>query len=231
MVNRFAEPVFVKEVIRAYGATYDRPLIFDPIQNEVSEFISRLTLQDVADRYHELNDMLMKRLEDGLIKRNVTGLIIDDVRVKQPIIPEEIKKLHISRESQRNAMLVANETRQVELIKAQTDREKAMIVSQQVKEVAVMEAEQRRQVENIELRRLEDIAKSEIMRAKEKATADAIITKLHAEAQAQANDLIHTASFMRLAEVAAWGNATKTIVYSKEEPLSFPLSVGLAAHA
>ena len=220
--------MFVKDVIRSYGTGYDRPLIFDPIQNEVSEFISRLSLQDVADRYHELNDILMKRLLDGLSKRNVSGLVIDDVRVKQPLIPEQIKKLHIDREAQRTAIMVANETRQVELIKTQTEREKAMIASQQAKEVAKMVAEQRREVENIELRRLEDISKSEINRAHEKASADAIITKMQAEAQSAANALIHTASYVRLAEVAAWGNATKTIVYSKEEPLSFPLSATLA---
>ena len=229
VVNRFLDPVYTRDVLLAYGADYDRPLIFDVIQNEVAEFASRLTLKEVyIERYHELNEILMARLEDKLKRSNVTGLIIEEVRVTQPLIPEEIKKLHIEIQSQKTATLVANETRQVERIKAETEREKAMIVAQQHKEVALMQADERREVENVELSRLDDIATSEIKRSKYRAEAEAEIIALNARAQALANDLIHQPTFLRLNEIWAWGNNTKTIVYSDQEPLSFPLSaVGL----
>lgn len=50
----FEHPRFVKDVLVAYGDENDRVLIYDPIQNEVGEFASRLTLNEVYnERYHE----------------------------------------------------------------------------------------------------------------------------------------------------------------------------------
>lgn len=230
VVNRFAHPKYIKDVLLAYGADYDRPLIFDVIQNEVAEFASRLTLNEVyIERYHELNEILMARLKDKLARSNVTGLVIDEVRVKQPIIPEEIKNLHIEIQSKKTAILVANETKKVDLIQTETEREKAKIKSMQLKEVALMQAEQNREVQGVELRRLEDIALSEIKRAKERAEADATIVELQAKAQSTANQYILTPSVLRLHEIEAWGNSTKVIVYrDAEQQLGFPLSaVGL----
>ena len=166
----------------------------------------------------------MARLKEKLTRNNVSGIVIDEVRVKQPLIPVEIKNLHIEIQAQKTAIEVANETKKVEIIKTQAEREKSLITALRNKEVALMQAEERRQVENVELARLEDIAKSELKRSKDRADMDATILEINAHAQAHANLLIHTPTFLRLHEIAAWGNSTKTIVYSDNEPLSFPLS-------
>lgn len=89
------------------------------------------------------------------------------------------------------------------------------------KKVALIQAEQRRQVE---LRMLEDVAASEIGRLVNMSNANASMTLKQANATAAANRMLLTTEYLRLQEIHAWQRATKTIVYSDAEPLSFPLS-------
>ena len=153
---------------------------------------------------------------------------IEAVRVKQPSIPIEIQQKHVEREKERTATAVANQTRLVVLTNAETKREEAKIRALLQKDVALIEAEERREVQQVTLRMLEDVAASELGRAINASNTNASIILERARATAAANKMLYTPEFLRLEEFEAWKRSTKTVVYSGNEPLSFPLSTMLS---
>lgn len=225
IVNRFRDPSYVRDIVRRFGQNYDQALIFDTIFHTMAELTSGYTAEECQiTKFKDFNEILANRLNETLVERNVTGLLVEAVRVKQPRIPTEIQNNYVEREKERTAIAVANQTRLVRLTEAGTAKEEAKVNAQREKEVALIQAEQRRAVQQVELRILEDIAASEIGRLVNMSNANASMTLKQAEATASANRLIFSPEYLRLQEIHSWKQATKTIVYSDSEPLSFPLS-------
>lgn len=229
IVNRFKDPSFVRDIVRRFGQNYDQALIFDTIFHTMAELTSMYTAEECQiTKFRDFNEILASRLNETLIERNVTGLLIEAVRVKQPRIPTDIQDKYVEREKERTAIAVANQTRLVRLTEAETAKEEAKVRAQLEKEVALIQAEQRRAVQQVELRMLEDVAASEIGRLVNMSNANASMTLNQANATAAANRLIFSPEYLRLQEIHSWREATKTIVYSDSEPLSFPLSTLLS---
>lgn len=87
VVNRLNKEL-AQETVKNYTVNYDKTWIFDKIHQEINQFCSKHTLQQVfIDEFDTLDENLVEQLNKDL-KTWAPGIDILSIRVSKPRIPE-----------------------------------------------------------------------------------------------------------------------------------------------
>jgi erlin len=136
----------VYETVKAYTVDYDKPLIFEKIHQEISEFCSENTIYNVSiGKFGELNEYLMDKLQRSLNSSvHTQGVTIKTIRLSKPINSdiksEAILEKHITHNK---ALLDIEAERKTSLAKIESERQQAMMKfqSEQAYKLAQIDSE------------------------------------------------------------------------------------------
>ena len=170
VVNRLKKES-VYETVKNYTVDYDRLWIYDKIHNEINQFCTKHTLQDVyITKFDTLDESLAESLQKDL-KIWAPGVEILGIRVTKPRIPESIRKNYENMEKERTKLLIVTESQKVQAQEAESWKEQEIIKAKSKLEVAEINI-QKELNEKINQKKLSEIEnKMEFDSAKAKTDA------------------------------------------------------------
>lgn len=126
VVNRLKKEA-VYETIKNYTTDYDRLWIYDKIHNEINQFCTKHTLQEVyIDLFDTLDESLVESLQEDL-NLWAPGIEILGIRVTKPKIPDAIKANYEKMESERTKLLIVAESQKLKRSEAETNQTQEII--------------------------------------------------------------------------------------------------------
>jgi len=135
VVNKLKKE-YVYETVKNYTVDYDRLWIYDKIHNEINQFCTKHTLQDVyITKFDTLDESLQESLQKDL-QIWAPGVEILGIRVTKPRIPESIRKNYENMEKERTRLLIVTENQKVQIQEAETLKEQEIIKGKSRLEVA-----------------------------------------------------------------------------------------------
>eukprot|EP00037_Helgoeca_nana_P032812 m.415473 g.415473 ORF g.415473 m.415473 type:complete len:320 (-) comp29640_c0_seq1:1886-2845(-) len=212
----------VHEVVNAYTADYDKPLIFDKVHHELNQFCSSHTLQEVyVDHFDQIDENLNKALQADLDKL-APGLTVMNVRVTKPKIPESIRRNYEEMEAEKTKLLIAVQTQKVREKESETERKQAVIEAEKKAQVAKIAIDAQLE-EKQTLQRMSAIEDATHL-ARQKAQVDA---EFYAhQKSAESNKLKLTSEYLELQKITALGKSN--FVYFGPSIPSYLGSLGFA---
>lgn len=155
VVNKLKKE-FVYDTVKNYTIDYDRLWIYDKIHNEINQFCTKHTLEEVyITLFDTLDEILVESLQIDL-KVWAPGVEILGVRVTKPRIPESIRKNYEEMESERTRLLIVTENQKVQLQEAETKKQQEIIRAKSRLEVAKINI-QRETNEKVNQKKISDI--------------------------------------------------------------------------
>jgi len=225
-VGNTLPPGRAHDIVKKYGANYDKFLVYDQVKALVNTICATYTSHELKiEKYSLIDDDLKEGLEE-IQNRLGTGLTIDSVRINEVRLPHALQAAYEQQATNRAEKKAAEEAfkrieqenknialerrgrNEIERLKA-AEEDKILIATAEAKlGIKSREAKARNE---IELAAAKNAA--EIERVAAKAKADA------ARMMAEANKLLHTPEFLQLQAYLALMNNTK-ILFGNDIPKS-----------
>ncbi|XP_028778162.1 erlin-2-B-like [Neltuma alba] len=205
VVNRLHKE-YVYETLLKYGIHYDKTWIYDKAHDEINQFCSSHSFQQVyIDDFYQIGNKMKDALQVDCTCY-APGIEVISVRVTKPSIPDRIRRNFEQMEEEHSKVLLAIEKQKVAEKEAETS--KKMAISEAEKNASVSKILMGQKLAEKEAFGHQQQIENRMYLEHEKTLADAHFYR--ATKEAEANRLKLTPKFLVLKFIEANANNTKT---------------------
>ena len=213
----------VINVTKNYGTDYDKKLVVRPIAQFIRELCAERTIDEIVITDFHLLDNLLKTEIQRQVDEIDSGITIDYVRIMSVDFPEDIRKLRLEKEKEKNNKGIQEEAMKTEQVKknkeamvAKLDNEIRMENSRVENERLLQNANADRQRTTVENMIIIETTQTNVQKIRLEAEANAHKMEIEAKGLRMLFDIPEYANVKKMESIA---DNTNVIYYNDKLPL------------
>lgn len=208
-------------LIRRFGISFRKPLIYDRIGEELRVICANQTVDEVYNtKFLQIAPVIIENVKKSISRLGDDGVKILNLVVPKPDIPSDISRNYQEVKVQWTKQLVATQEQKTERIKKETEQIKAVLDAERQKKVLEIDIQK-------DLLRKEgekNVSSLNNLMLKESKQAEADVKNYAKTKEAEANQKLYTADYVKLEMAKELSKNTKFYFSGKESALGGLLS-------
>lgn len=196
----------VYRTIKRFTEYYDDYLVKDKIRAQLNVICSSLTSHEIyITKFHTLDDLLLKYLQEENNKESESGVIINFVRLSKPIPPKELQDNYNKIANEKTALQVAitkghrlEQEHKNEMMKTKSEAERRRVTA---------DTDNMIKLDKVEMEEKESTIKRRIKSDNQLSEANSLYIKK--EKEAEGNSKLHTPEYIEIRKTESMFNNAK----------------------